>query len=196
MGLVGSKCGGASACAGGKAPPRGAERFSSPPRQTSEEYTAVTPAAAPSLPRAIEERRSSAASAPRALLLDRGSEGGHTLRDLLRAHIAAQLRALGPEANIAAPGGCDEDLWIDIHVVDFCNEVDALWRRVEAAGGAKWARRETPFERPGARRDVRDPQPKRPRGRPGVRGPRRPRQGPGRRAQSADGRGDSLSRQP
>ena len=52
------------------------------------------------------------------------------------------------------------------------------------------------LEGPAARRDVRDPQPKRPRGRPGVRGPRRPRQGPGRRAQSADGRGDSLSRQP
>ena len=55
---------------------------------------------------------------------------------------------------------------------------------------------ETAFERPGARRNVRVPQPKHLRGRPGVRGLRRHRPGPEGRAQSADGRAHSLSRRP
>ena len=52
---------------------------------------------------------------------------------------------------------------------------------------------ETAFERPGARRNVRVPQPKHLRGRPGVRGLRRHRSGPEGRAQSPDGRAHRLS---
>ena len=55
---------------------------------------------------------------------------------------------------------------------------------------------ETAFERPGARRNVRVPQPKHLRGRPGVRGLRRHRPGPEGRAQSPDGRAHRLSGSP
>ena len=55
---------------------------------------------------------------------------------------------------------------------------------------------ETAFERPGARRNVRVPQSKHLRGRPGVRGLRRHRPGPGGRAQSPDGRAHRLSGSP
>ena len=55
---------------------------------------------------------------------------------------------------------------------------------------------ETAFERPGARRNVRVPQPKHLRGRPGVRGLRRHRPGPEGRAQSPDGRTHRLSGSP
>ena len=146
MGLVGSKC--TRECAGGGGGGRDGRRtssspYSTPTRLSSESGGGLDASSAPSslassVPRSIEERRSSNASEPLPLLLDRGRDGGgHTLRDLLRAHIAAQLRALGPEADIAAPAGCDEDLWVDIHVVDFCNEVDVLWRKVDDRCAAK-----------------------------------------------------------
>ena len=146
MGLVGSKC--TRECAGGGGGGRDGRRtssspYSTPTRLSSESGGGLDASSAPSslassVPRSIEERRSSNASEPSPLLLDRGRDGGgHTLRDLLRAHIAAQLRALGPEADIAAPAGCDEDLWVDIHVVDFCNEVDVLWRKVDDRCAAK-----------------------------------------------------------
>ncbi|KAH8070616.1 hypothetical protein JL721_5016 [Aureococcus anophagefferens] len=146
MGLVGSKC--TRECAGGGGGGRDGRRtssspYSTPTRLSSESGGGLDASSAPSslassVPRSIEERRSSNASEPSPLLLDRcRGGGGHTLRDLLRAHIAAQLRALGPEADIAAPAGCDEDLWVDIHVVDFCNEVDVLWRKVDDRCAAK-----------------------------------------------------------
>lgn len=145
MGLVGSKC--TRECAGGGGGRDGrrtsSSPYSTPTRLSSESGGGLDASSAPSslassVPRSIEERRSSNVSEPLPLLLDRGRDGGgHTLRDLLRAHIAAQLRALGPEADIAAPAGCDEDLWVDIHVVDFCNEVDVLWRKVDDRCAAK-----------------------------------------------------------
>ena len=63
------------------------------------------------------------------LLLQRvGSPG--SLRALLRADAAARRRALGPDNAVEAPAGCEEDLWIDIHVVEAFNDLHALWEQV------------------------------------------------------------------
>ena len=63
------------------------------------------------------------------LLLTRvGSPG--SLRALLRADAAARRRALGPDNAVEAPAGCEEDLWIDIHVVEAFNDLHALWEQV------------------------------------------------------------------
>ena len=63
------------------------------------------------------------------LLLQRvGSPG--SLRALLRADAAARGRALGPDNAVEAPAGCEEDLWIDIHVVEAFNDLHALWEQV------------------------------------------------------------------
>ena len=42
----------------------------------------------------------------------------------------ARRRALGPDNAVEAPAGCEEDLWIDIHVVEAFNDLHALWEQV------------------------------------------------------------------
>ena len=49
---------------------------------------------------------------------------------MLRADAAARRRALGPDNAVEAPAGCEEDLWIDIHVVEAFNDLHALWEQV------------------------------------------------------------------
>lgn len=64
-----------------------------------------------------------------ALLLKRvGSPG--SLRALLRGDAAARRRALGPDNAVEAPAGCEEDLWVDIHVVEAFNDLHGLWEKV------------------------------------------------------------------
>ncbi|KAH8093559.1 hypothetical protein JL720_4697 [Aureococcus anophagefferens] len=143
MGLVGSKC--TRECAGGGGGGRDGRRtssspYSTPTRLSSESGGGLDASSAPSSSRRRcrgPSRSGGARTRALAAARPRRDGGGHTLRDLLRAHIAAQLRALGPEADIAAPAGCDEDLWVDIHVVDFCNEVGVLWRKVDDRCAAK-----------------------------------------------------------
>jgi len=53
------------------------------------------------------------------------------MRELLCAHVQAQRRVLGPDATVDAPAGCDESLWIDLRLVDACNELHHLWKLVD-----------------------------------------------------------------
>lgn len=55
-----------------------------------------------------------------------------SLRHLLKLHIQSQLRFAGPGTAVKLPRGASESLWIDIHVVDFVNEVATMWSLVEA----------------------------------------------------------------
>jgi len=54
-----------------------------------------------------------------------------SLRHLLKLHVQSQLRFAGPVSAVKLPRGASEELWIDIHLVDFVNEAAALWSLVE-----------------------------------------------------------------
>ncbi|KAJ8599090.1 hypothetical protein CTAYLR_008882 [Chrysophaeum taylorii] len=56
-----------------------------------------------------------------------------SLRHLLKLHIQSQLRFAGPNVAVKLPRGASANLWIDIHVVDFVNEVATVWSLVEKA---------------------------------------------------------------
>lgn len=54
-----------------------------------------------------------------------------SVRHLLKLHIQSQLRFSGPRSAAKLPRGASRELWIDIHVVDFVNEVASMWSLVE-----------------------------------------------------------------
>lgn len=54
-----------------------------------------------------------------------------SVRHLLKLHIQSQLRFSGPRAATKLPRGANREMWIDIYVVDFVNEVASMWSLVE-----------------------------------------------------------------
>jgi hypothetical protein len=144
MGLVGSKCAGAQ-CGGG-----GADKTASPAgwspnalaatpvRESHAESSASTcttsPERASSIGGSFDEGRVGSAPAPR--FLTRGDDCAGSLRELLRAHVAAQVRSLGTSSP-DAPNGCAPNLWIDIHIVDFVNDAHRVWSASAASCSRK-----------------------------------------------------------
>lgn len=58
-------------------------------------------------------------------------------RHLLQLHIQSQLRLAGPREAVKLPHGASREMWIDIHIVDFVNEVATMWALVEQGCGAR-----------------------------------------------------------